>query len=172
MKNRTSLRRVTDDDWEFLYRVYSDTRQDELSPVPWSAEEKDAFLRFQFDAQRKYYAEVFSAADYYVVETGGEPIGRLYLDRREDEIRLIDIALLSSFRGRGLGSELMADVLHEGQKKGLLVRIHVEHNNPAMRLYKRLGFTKIEEQGVYWLMEWTPRSLQETRESKPATQES
>lgn len=157
MMKRTQLRRVKDDDWEFLYSVYADTRQEELQPVPWSPEEKDAFLRFQFDAQRKYYAEVFSEADYYVIEKAGERIGRLYIDRREDEIRLIDIALLGSSRGQGLGGEIMADVLAEGQKRGLLVRIHVEHNNPAMRLYRRLGFKKIEEQGVYWLMEWMPK---------------
>ena len=165
MKKRTTLRPVADDDWEFLYRVYADTRQEELSPVPWSPEEKDAFLRFQFDAQRKYYAEVFTKADYYIIEKAGEPIGRLYLDRREDEIRLIDIALLGTFRGQGLGGELMADVLAEGQRKGLLVRIHVEHNNPAMRLYQRLGFKKIEEQGVYWLMEWMPKQSAPTEKA-------
>ncbi|MEM8997725.1 MAG: GNAT family N-acetyltransferase [Acidobacteriota bacterium] len=162
MTKKTDLRPVGDDDWEFLYRVYADTREEELRQVPWSREEKDAFLRFQFDAQRKYYAEVFTAADYYVVEVGGERAGRLYLDRRDDEIRLIDIALLSRFRGQGLGGELMADVLAEGKRKGLLVRIHVEQNNPALRLYKRLGFQKIEEQGVYWLMEWVPKSRETT----------
>ena len=156
-KNRTTLRPVRDEDWELLYRVYASTRQDELSAVPWSDGEKEAFLRFQFGAQRTYYAEVFSEADYYVVELEGEPVGRLYLDRRDDEIRLIDIALLGEYRGRGLGGELMADVLAEGSRKDLAVRIHVEHNNPAMRLYQRLGFRRIEEQGVYWLMEWRPR---------------
>lgn len=135
--------------------------------VPWSDEEKDAFLRFQFDAQSKYYAENFGEAAFDVIELEGERIGRLYVDRRDDEIRLVDIAYLPEFRGQGLGGELMAEVLAEGESKGLLVRIHVEHNNPAMRLYKRLGFKKIEEQGVYWLMEWTPRSLRTSNETFP-----
>ena len=86
----------------------------------------------------------------------GEPIGRLYLDRREDELRLIDIALLPEFRGRGLGGSLMRGVLDEAREADKLVRIHVEQNNPAMRLYEWLGFEKIEDQGVYWLMEWRP----------------
>ena len=85
--------------------------------------------------------------------------GGFHLGHGVDEIRLVDIALLPAARGRGLGGELMADILAEGEAKGLLVRIHVEHNNPAMRLYKRLGFEKIEEQGVYWLMEWIPQGL-------------
>lgn len=156
---RTTLRPVRDSDREFLLRLYASTRAEEMSVVPWSDVEKDAFFRFQFEAQSTYYAQQFPDAAFDVVEFEGEPVGRLYLDRRDDEIRLIDIAFLPEHRGRGLGGELMAEVLAEGQSKGLPVTIHVEHNNPAMRLYKRLGFQKIEEQGVYWLMEWTPRKV-------------
>ena len=156
MNSTLQLRPIADDDWEFLYQVYASTREDELAQVPWSAEEKESFLRFQFHAQRTYYDQHFADAEFSIIEVDGEPAGRLYLDRRQDEIRLVDIALLGNFRGRGLGGRLMADILAEGQAKGLLVRIHVEHNNPAMRLYRRLGFQKIEEQGVYWLMEWKP----------------
>lgn len=146
-----------EDDQDFLCRLYASTRAGEMAMVPWTAEQKDSFLRFQFDAQSKYYAEHFPGASFDVVELAGERVGRLYVDRRDDEIRLIDIALLPERRGEGLGGELMAEILTEGEQKNLPVRIHVEHNNRAMRLYQRLGFEKIEEQGVYWLMEWTPR---------------
>ena len=37
---------------------------------------------------------------------------------------------------------------------GRAVSIHVEKQNPAMRLYKRLGFETIEDKGVYDLLEW------------------
>ena len=159
MRPEISLRPIGDDDWEFVYRVYASTREAELSQVPWGEGEKETFLRFQFHAQRSHYDKHFPEAEFSIIEVDGEPAGRLYLDRRADEIRLVDIALLTPFRGRGLGGRLMADILAEGERKGLLVRIHVEQDNPAMRLYRRLGFRKIEEQGVYWLMEWTPTSL-------------
>ena len=165
MRMRTSLRAATNEDQAFLCRLYASTRAEEMAAVPWSEDEKNAFLRFQFDAQSKYYMEHFPDAAFDVIELDGESVGRLYIDRRADEIRLIDIAFLPEYRGRGLGGELMSEILAEGESKGLLVRIHVEQNNPAMRLYKRLGFERLEEQGVYWLMEWTPRSL---RESEPA----
>ncbi len=42
-----------------------------------------------------------------------------------------------------------------GNKKRLPVRIHVQQSNPAFHLYQRLGFQKIDENGVYFLMEWT-----------------
>ena len=157
MRNPTTLRPVTEADRELLYRIYASTRTAELAQVPWDDAQKEAFLRFQFEAQRQYYDQQFPNAAFDVIELGGEPIGRLYVDRRDAEIRLIDIALLPSSRGQGLGGAILADLLAEGRRQGLLVRIHVEQDNPAMRLYRRLGFEKIEEQGVYWLMEWSPR---------------
>ena len=165
MTTRTTLRPITPEDQELLYRIYASTRTEELAAVPWTHEEKERFLRFQFDAQHKYYIEHFPRAAFDLVLLDGEPIGRLYIDRREDEIRLIDIALLPEHRGSGLGGEIMRSVLAEGESSGLLVRIHVEEKNPAMRLYLRLGFEKIEKQGVYHLMEWTPgtASVEEDR---------
>lgn len=158
MNTETTLRSITPEDQAFLRRVYASTRADEMAAVPWSEEEKEAFLRFQFDAQHKYYMEQFPRAAFDVIEKDGEPIGRLYVDRRDDEIRLIDIALLPEHRGGGFGGAIMRRILAEGAASEKLVRIHVEHDNPAMRLYRRLGFEKIEEQGVYHLMEWTPGS--------------
>lgn len=152
------LRPAGDDDLPLLYRVYAGTRTDELAPVPWSDEQKAAFLRFQFDAQHRYYREHFPDAAYDVIEAGGEPVGRLYVDRRPDEIRLIDIALLPEHRRRGLGGRLLAELLDEARRAGKPVRIHVETSNPALSLYRRLGFTEVEEQGVYYLMEWRPKA--------------
>lgn len=151
-----TFRPMTEGDLDFLRRLYASTREEELAQVPWSDEEKAEFLRFQFDAQHKHYMEYFPDAEYQVIELAGKPIGRLYLDRRDDEHRLIDIALLPEHRGDGIGGGIMRDVLEEAAAARKLVRIHVERNNPAMRLYERLGFNNIEEQGVYYLMEWTP----------------
>ncbi len=145
MSTATTLRPITPEDQAFLRRVYASTRAEEMAVVPWSEGEKEDFLRFQFDAQHRYYQEQFPRAAFDLILRRGEPIGRLYVDRREDEIRLIDIALLPGHRGGGLGGAIMGEILAEGAAAGKLVRIHVEHDNPAMRLYRRLGFEKIEE---------------------------
>ncbi|MEM7582832.1 MAG: GNAT family N-acetyltransferase [Acidobacteriota bacterium] len=155
-KASTTLRPITDADRFFLLQVYASTRADEMAQVPWTDQQKEEFLAFQFDAQHKYYRQHFPQAAFDLILLDEKPVGRLYIDRRQDEIRLIDIALLPQYRGTGLGGAIMEDILAEGAEAGLLVRIHVESNNPAMRLYRRLGFEKIEEQGIYHLMEWTP----------------
>lgn len=147
------LRPMAEADRELIYRVYADTRAEEMTLAPWSEQEKEDFLRMQFRAQHDHYQKHFPNASFDIVEKAGQPIGRLYLDRRPDELRVVDIALLADQRGQGIGGALMRRILDEAAMLGKPVRIHVERNNPAMRLYKRLGFEQIEDQGVYWLME-------------------
>ncbi len=151
------FRPITDSDLPFLSRLYASTRAEEVAQVSdWTAEQQQQFLQMQFDAQHKFYQEQFKQAEYLVIEQHKQPVGRIYTDRRDDEIRLIDIALLPEAQGQGLGEALLEDLLEEAQSTNLPVKIHVEKNNPAMRLYIRLGFRQIEDQGVYDLMEWVP----------------
>jgi ribosomal protein S18 acetylase RimI-like enzyme len=86
---------------------------------------------------------------------GGEDIGRLYIDRWPTQHGIIDIAFLPEHRGHGLGSALLRDLMDEAATAGKGITIHVEKYNPAMRLYRRLGFKTVEDQGVYDLMRWT-----------------
>lgn len=151
-----AFRPSTSDDEEFLYRVYAGTRQEELAATGWSEAEKGTFLRMQFEAQHTHYQTHFGDAHFWVVSQGETPIGRLYVDYCDDEIRIIDIALLPEHRGNGLGTAMMQDILAQGRQEGVPVRIHVERTNPALRLYRRLGFEQIGDTGVYYLMEWTP----------------
>ena len=93
--------------------------------------------------------------------------GELALDRRPDEFRIIDIALLAEARRQGIGSHLLREILAEAGRAGLPVRIHVEQNNPALGLYHRLGFRQIGDEGVYYLMEWSPRRSRDGVPSEP-----
>lgn len=152
------LRPLRDEDLPFLRELYGSTRADELAQVPWSPAEKAAFLDMQFDAQHRHYRAAFPEARFEVIEIDGRPAGRLYVDRRAEEIRVIDVALLPEHRGRGLGTSLLEALLAEASRARLPVTLHVEPFNPAVRLYDRLGFSVVEEpqEGVYQLMSWRP----------------
>lgn len=154
MVARVELRPARDEDRSFLRAVYGSTREEELAPTGWTREQKDWFIAQQFDAQDAYYKEHYTGATYDVVIVDGEPAGRLYVARWEDEIRVMDIALLPSFRGLGIGSRLLEPLLAEAAAAGKTVSIHVERSNPAMSLYRRLGFVEAGEHGVYLLMRW------------------
>jgi ribosomal protein S18 acetylase RimI-like enzyme len=156
MTGAVELRPAGPRDPELLFGVYASTRAEELSVVAWDDAEKDTFLRAQFDAQDRWYREHYATASFDVVLVGGVPAGRLYVHRGESEIRIVDIALLPDYRGGGVGTALLRDLLDEADAAGKHVTIHVERFNPALRLYERLGFAVAEDKGVYLLLEWSP----------------
>jgi ribosomal protein S18 acetylase RimI-like enzyme len=151
-----TLRPIRPEDQEFLCALYASTRQDELAAVDWPAHQKEAFLRMQFDAQHKYYQEYYPEAAFQVILLDGQPVGRLYVQRWDEEIRLIDISFLPEHRGHGLGSSLLSGLMGEARSSGRSLTIHVEKFNPALRLYERLGFRQAADRGVYWFLEWRP----------------
>jgi ribosomal protein S18 acetylase RimI-like enzyme len=150
------FRPITEADMPFLAQVYADSRDYEMAIIPWSDEQKAQFLHSQFMAQHAHYQRHYKEASFDVILVDGEAVGRLYLHKRADEIRIVDISLLASQRGRGIGGRILRDILQEAQTRHLSVRIHVEQNNRALNLYRRLGFKKLDENGIYYLMEWTP----------------
>lgn len=148
------LRPICEQDNSFLYRLYASTRADEMALLDWSDEQKSEFLAMQFRAQSDFYTQQFKQASFDVIEREGNAIGRLYVDRRPDEIRIIDIALMPAYRGKGIGGGIMQALIDEAAEENKSVTIHVEHNNPAIRLYQRQGFRHVSDEGVYYLMEW------------------
>jgi ribosomal protein S18 acetylase RimI-like enzyme len=128
------LRAVVPEDSAFLSALYASTRSEELAVVPWDDAHKDTFLRMQFDAQDAWYREHYSDASLDVNEVDGVPAGRLYVHRGDSELRIVDISLLSKYRGRGIGTSLLRDLLAEADAAGKSVTIHVERSNPALCL--------------------------------------
>ncbi|HEV3048861.1 MAG TPA: GNAT family N-acetyltransferase [Longimicrobium sp.] len=154
-----TLRPITDADMDFLHRLYATTREDELKQVDWTPEQKAMFVSHQFHAQHQYWQENYTDTSWDLVVADGEPIGRLYVARWPDDIRIVDIALMPEYRGGGVGTRLLREVLAEGDATGRKVSIHVEIYNPARRLYERLGFVQAGDRGVYLLMERYPAAV-------------
>jgi ribosomal protein S18 acetylase RimI-like enzyme len=128
----------------------------EMALVPWTDEQREAFLRMQFTAQDSYYKEKFADAEYKIVMIDQVPIGRLYVLRAPGKIRILDMTIALDHRNAGVGSSLLRELLSEAREAGKTVEIYVESFNPSLRLFERFGFTKITEEGVNFLMEWRP----------------
>lgn len=155
---KIQLRTITEADLPALYEIYASTRAEEMALVSeWREEDKAAFLTQQFIAQHQYYQEFYNKAEFYIIECNGQPIGRFYIHwtYSTQEVRIVDIALLPDFRGKGIGTTIIKSIFEKATALGKSVTIHVEYNNPALKLYERLGFCKIGEfNSVYYLMEW------------------
>ncbi|AOJ15238.1 GNAT family N-acetyltransferase [Burkholderia vietnamiensis] len=148
-----TLRAASDHDIEFLTEVFVSTRREEFTRAGLGAEQVETLLRDQFRLQHQYYHAHYPQAHFDVVVSAGTPVGRLYHAWRPpqlgDDLRVIDIAMLPLWRGRGIGTQLMHALLAGAAAEGLPVSLNVEVNNPVQRLYKRLGFVKIGTSGIY-----------------------
>lgn len=155
-----ALRPLRSDERGFAAQVYATTRAHELAHLPLGPGVRDAFLAQQFAAQSAHYASSYADASTDVVLVDGRRAGRLIIHRDERRITVVDISLLPEFRGRGVGTTLLAAVLEEADAHGVPVTLHAEHRNPAVRLYERLGFAPVEDLGVHLRLERAPRADQ------------
>jgi ribosomal protein S18 acetylase RimI-like enzyme len=150
---KITLRPVQESDDEFLLKVYGSTREQELAQVPWTAEQKQQFVRMQWEAQRNHYAAQHPHASHEIICIEGIAAGRLYLDRSGKKFHILDITLLPEHRNRGAGSFLLNQIMAEAKEAGKPVSIYVETFNPSLRLFQRLGFTPIQQEGFHLLLQ-------------------
>ena len=68
----------------------------------------------------------------------------------------MDLALVSEFRNRGIGTALLRGLVATADQASLPVRFHVERSNRARHLYERFGFQIVSESGPYFLLERQP----------------
>lgn len=149
---------VTENDSDFLEKVYFYTRKDEFAMLGWSDEQLAVFLKMQFQTQQQSYEMQFPKAEKLVIKIDDyeeiKSIGQIIVDRNEREIRLVDISFLPEFRGIGSGTKVIGDLVAEAENKKLPLTLTVLHTNiGAFRLYKKLGFKVKSEDEIYILME-------------------
>src|SRR3989442_11353515 len=97
-----SFRAVTPEDEEFLLKLYKSSRGDDLRGLGWSEDRISEFLETQYEAQQRFHENDYQNATDEIVLLDGKPAGHLSVERREDEIRCVDIALLPENRRTGI----------------------------------------------------------------------
>ena len=150
------LRPEREEDRDFRYRLFCDSRQPEFALVL----PPDVFQRVmahQFQAQTVSYRAHFPQARFDIIELDGRPIGRIVVDRPGDRLHLIDQAIVPEMRGRGIGTAIMRALMDEAAARRVPVTLEVaSSNDPSMRLYLRLGFVPTETAQPYIELAWTP----------------
>ena len=136
-----ALRDACAADQQFLFTLYCDVREPEVNAWGWPAGQRDAFLRMQFEAQRLVYLAAYPEATHHIVSMGDVPIGRRLVATTPEGMRLVDIALLASYRNRGIGTQLIRQLTDQCVAGGAL-SLQVLRGNPAQRLYERDGFPR------------------------------
>ena len=160
---------IVDFDEPFLLTVYTSIRAEEMAVVAWSDEQKNAFLTMQLQAQHNYYLSRYPNATYSIINLDGQPIGKLYIERQADKIKILDITILPEYRNRGAGTKLIAEILQTGEHSEKPVQIYIENYNPSANLFSRLGFHSVAEEGINLLWQWSPGTTAETKLNQAAT---
>jgi ribosomal protein S18 acetylase RimI-like enzyme len=130
-------------DYAFLFEVYAQTRSDDFSPLGWSAEECERFVRVQFELQEHNYRQRYPDAEHSLILVDDTPAGQLRVARRRAEHVLVDLALLPCFRNRHIGGGLIEELMSEARAAHVPLLLSVRSDNPARRLYARLGFREL-----------------------------
>lgn len=141
-------------DDEFLFEVYACARECEVRS--WSLDDTAlvSFLRMQHRLQLASYTRDYPRARHEVLRCAGERAGYACVDRCDETITLVDIALLGAFRNRGIGSAYLRALQSEASAEGAALRLSVRPDNRARALYERLGFQTVSADETIVRMEW------------------
>ncbi len=160
------LRPVEEKDQLFIESVYRSTRERELSLTNWAEPQRQAFIVMQSMAQAAAYQKNYPGAMFQIISFNKKDAGRLYVWENENEIRIIDITLLPSFRGKGIGTYILQELIDRSAAVHKKLSLHAEPDNPALKLYQRMGFVYISNNGRHLYMERDPAGF-----SKPPVSE-
>ncbi|HYT50543.1 MAG TPA: GNAT family N-acetyltransferase [Pyrinomonadaceae bacterium] len=148
------LRPASTRDEDFFLQLYQSSRGEDLRGLGWDEDRISEFLEMQYEAQGNFHAGDFPNASDEVILLDSQPIGRLTIDRRVDEIHLVDLALLPDYRNRGFGSRLIQSLKEEATLQRKPLRLQLIRFNRALGLFERLGFMRTSETGTHFQMEW------------------
>lgn len=155
-KGKVSFRQIQDSDRDFLFALYASTREWEFQLTTWSEADKRDFLTRQFDAQDRSYRMSNPGAAFRIIQMDGADIGRLYVDRQDDCLRIIEFTIAPDWRGRGIGTDILRALMNEAHGGKVPVRLSVEKNSPAINLYRRHEFAITGDMRSHFAMEWRP----------------
>ena len=146
---KISLRPATESDREYLWWLHGATMRTYVEAI-WGWDEA---------VQRQYFAERFDPARIELIESAGEAIGYISVERQREFIFLSAITMAPQAQSRGIGTRLIRDLQDEAERQCVPLRLRVLQGNPARRLYERLGFAATGETETHITMSWLPQTI-------------
>ncbi|CAM3942234.1 GNAT family N-acetyltransferase [Cohnella lubricantis] len=142
-------------DERLSFELYAASRASEMEAWGWPEELRQPFLAMQFRMQQQAYKTSYPNGTVRTIEFAGAPVGKLHSAAEDDTLVLIDLSLLPEYRSRGIGTEAIRQLQCEAAGQSFRkVRLTVRTDNPALRLYERLGFVPVEQASIDIRMEW------------------
>ena len=116
------------------------------------------------DQQAEFFERFFQPAQLQIVEVGGEAVGVLEVEERDDELFLANIDIRPEWQSRGIGSSIVRSLQERARDAGKPLALQVLHVNARARaLYERLGFVETWRNDIRSGMRWPIGDVPSTR---------
>lgn len=137
MTPKYTIRTASRDDYWYCYRL-TKKNMHELFTRHW-----DGWFPSKF-------REGFDVNAISIIIIAGRRAGYLDVKRRPNELYIDNIQLSSSLHGRGIGTSILSRLIADNPS--LDIGLTTFSDNPALRLYKRLGFIITHREGATLMM--------------------
>src|SRR5215471_18769727 len=137
-----SLKPASPSDFEFAFRLYCETMEEYSS----------AYIAWDESKQRASLADQWGKAEVSLITFEQVNVGWLAVQETAGSILLGHFYVEPRFQKRGVGSMILSRLLTTASGKGKSVELAVLKNNPARRLYDRMGFTVTGEDRIKYYM--------------------
>jgi RimJ/RimL family protein N-acetyltransferase len=151
---RVTFREAEPSDEPLLMTIYRSTRLEELALTGWSQEQREEFIRMQFNAQQLHYSKYYPQGRHLIILLNDEPVGRLYVAETEEDLHILDITILPQYRSAGIGTPIIKLLMRRASDINTPLHIYVESYNRSRSLFERLGFVQVGESGINYFFEW------------------
>jgi ribosomal protein S18 acetylase RimI-like enzyme len=149
-----NLRPESPADEALVRRLILETVAEELGASAWPEPMRGHLLGIQYTARRHSHCANHPAAASHVIQADGVAVGWALVNTMPHEVRIVEIMILPEWRGSGIGTAVLNEILFTAARARKPVRLNVNvMNQRAIRLYARLGFRKIAQDAVQYLME-------------------
>lgn len=104
--------------------------------------------------QDKLFAAAWSAAAHEIVLCNDTRCGYTSIENRDDCIYVHELVVDPDFQGRGIGTNILREVMEQAISKSVPVRLRTHVTNRAANLYRRMGFQETARTETHVLLEW------------------
>ncbi len=140
------LRAAKMTDHDLIYALKSESVRPYVEEI-WGWDEE--FQKSDFNGDFKLLEH------FRVVEVNEKFAGFVQCFAHDGYIEIAEIHLLPQFRGMGIGSDILKEIMTEGILRHNTIRIGCFRKNlRALNLYQRLGFVQIEETATHALLQY------------------
>lgn len=142
-----SLREADANDSEFIFTVKKAAYREYVEQV-WGWDD---------DYQRERHNREFASHDFHIIQFRETDVGFFITSSTSDTLKVNQIYILPEYQGKGIGSACMTHIIDNANLEQRSVVLQVlKVNTRGITLYKRLGFTIVGEDSIYFQMEKSP----------------